>query len=497
MKKNKILVPLVVFLSLLLGAGGMYVTMAAMDDNDPTMVLEEEEIEQLIEGNSDEVEEASTEIETDEEWIGKVEQAFETISERYVNEVDEAKLIEGAISGMLESLDDPYSVYMDQSTAEEFMESLGSSFEGIGAQVMMKDNKVTIEAPLRDSPAEEAGLRPNDQIIGIDGDNIDGLSLNEAVLEIRGEKGTTVTLTIERPGMNDSIDIDVVRDEIPIESVHSEVVEKNGKNIGILDILSFSEDTGERFEEELIELENQGIDGLVIDVRGNPGGYLNVVEDIGDLIIPGGEPVVQIEHRDGERLRHISNLEDEKEYQIVTLIDEGSASASEILAAALKEAGGYDVVGKSSFGKGTVQQTIEMEDGSQIKLTLYRWLTSDGNDINEEGVQPTVEVDQPDFFFATPLDFDESITFDTSSDHVKSAQMMLEAIGEEPGRTDGYFDRQTEDAVSSFQENQGIEVTGEINEETGDRLQELLIEVIQDRDSDLQFQKAIELLTAE
>ncbi|WP_280769511.1 S41 family peptidase [Salipaludibacillus daqingensis] len=495
MKNSKVFIPLVFVLSLLLGAGGMYITMAAMNGNDDAVVLEQAEVEELMESSQNEAQEASSNVDVDLERVEKIEKAYEIIAERYVDEVDESKLIEGAISGMLETLDDPYSVYMDQDTAQEFVESLDSSFEGIGAEVSMTNGKVTIVAPFRDSPAEDAGLRPNDQIIEIDGEDIDGLSLYEAVLKIRGEKGTSVTLTIERPGVTDQIDLDVVRDVIPIVTVHSEIIEQNDKNIGYLEIRSFSIDTAEDFEEELTKLENDGIDGLVIDVRGNPGGFLQSVEDIGNLIIPGGEPIVQIEDRDGETIRHISNLEEDKEYPIVSLIDEGSASASEILAAALKEAGGHEVVGKPTFGKGTVQQTLQMDDGSEIKLTLFRWLTSDGNNINEDGVQPTVEVEQPEFFYVSPLDIEDPLVYDVSNDHVKSAQVMLEGLGEDPGRTDGYFDRQTEEAVKSFQEKEDLEVTGEINEETGDRLQEVLIETIQDRESDLQFQKAIELLT--
>lgn len=494
MNKNNIIIPLIVFFSLLFGAGGMYIAMGAVDEDNGSIELTEDEAAQLID-NENNAEEVLGDIEVNEEDIGKIQQAYEMITERYVDEVDEAKLIEGAITGMLETLDDPYSVYMDESTAQEFMESLDSSFEGIGAEVSMTDGRVTIVAPFRDSPAEDAGLRPNDQIIEIDGESIDGLSLYEAVLKIRGEKGTTVTLTIERPGVNDSIELDVVRDEIPIETVHSDIVEEDGQSIGILELRSFAENTAEQFEEHLIELENNNIDGLIIDVRGNPGGLLQVVEEIGSLVIPGGEPIVQIEDQEGERVRQLSSLDEEKEYPIVALTDEGSASASEILAAALKEAGGYDVVGNHTFGKGTVQQTLRMGDGSEIKLTLFRWLTSDGNDINEVGVEPTVEVDQPEFFYASPLDIDEPLSFDMSNEHIKNAQIMLEGLGEfDPGRADGYFDEETEEAVRGFQTQEELEVTGEINEETADRLQEKVIEAVQSRDYDLQLERALELM---
>ncbi|MGJ9385414.1 S41 family peptidase [Salipaludibacillus sp. CF4.18] len=489
MNKNNIIIPLIVFFSLVLGAGGMYVAMGPMNDDNG---LGQDEVAQLINGG--ETEEVLGNVDDDEE-MAKIQQAIDMITDKYVDEVDESKLVEGAITGMLETLEDPYSVYMDESTAEEFMNSLDSTFEGIGAEVSMTDGRVTIVAPFRDSPAENAGLRPNDKILEIDGEDTDGLSLYDAVLKIRGEKGSTVTLTIERPGVNDPIDLDVVRDEIPIETVYSEIIEEDGKSIGVIELSSFAEKTATEFEEQLKELEDSNIDGLIIDVRGNPGGLLQVVEEIGSLIIPEGEPIVQIEDQEGERMRQLSNLDGKKEYPIVALTDEGSASASEILAGALKEAGGYEVVGTNTFGKGTVQQTLRMVDGSEIKLTLFRWLTSDGNNINEVGVEPTIKVEQPDFYYATPLDFEEPLTYDMSNEHIKNAQIMLAGISEfDPGRTDGYFDEETEEAVRGFQEQEGLEVTGEINEETGTRLQEKVIEAIQGKEYDLQLDRAIEVI---
>ncbi|MBU9722257.1 MULTISPECIES: S41 family peptidase [Bacillaceae] len=493
---NKVLMPTVIVLSLLLGASGMYVGMNVWSNGDVTPVIEQTDGDNGQESTDESYGEETPTPAILDENIEKFSTAFDLILDRYVEEVDSSKLLEGAISGMLETLDDPYSVYMDEVTAREFMESLDSSFEGIGAEVSMTNGKVTIVAPFRDSPAEDAGLRPNDQVIKVDGEDIEGLSLYEAVLKIRGEKGTVVTLTIERPGVNDLLEFDVVRDTIPIETVYSDLVEENGKKIGVIELRSFSENTAERFEEELLSFEEQGIDGLIIDVRGNPGGFLQSVEDIGDLIIPGGEPVVQIENRNGDRMRHISSLEDTRSYPIVGLINEGSASASEILAAALIEAGGYDVVGKTTFGKGTVQQTLRMDDGSEIKLTLYKWLTSAGNYINEVGVEPTVEVAQPEFFYVSPIVVNEgeSLTEDVTSEHVRNAQIMLSGLGFDPGREDGYFSDETASAVREFQSDVGIDVTGDIDRDTAERLQTELVNVIQDREYDYQFKKAVELL---
>ncbi|GAF65656.1 carboxy-terminal processing protease [Bacillus sp. TS-2] len=431
---------------------------------------------------------------SEQELVEKFTMALKIIEDQYIDEVEQDELIEGAIKGMLETLEDPYSDYMDQEMAHQFEESLDSHFEGIGAEVSMQNGRVTIVAPIRDSPAEKVGLQPNDQIIKIDGEEIEDLTLNEAVLQIRGEKGTTVRLTIERPGVSDLIDFDVVRDEIPIETLTSELIEQDGSKIGYIVISSFSVDTAERFEEALKELEAKEMDGLVIDVRGNPGGYLKSVEDIGSMIIPGGEPIVQIENRDGEKERHISSLNETKPYPIVGITDGASASASEILSAALIEAGGYDVVGLTTFGKGTVQQTIPMGDGSQLKLSLYRWLTSAGNNIHTEGVDPTVEVKQPEYFYVTPVLAEEPLKLEMMNEQIRSAQVMLIGLGYDLEREDGYFDEETKAAVEQFQSDQSLSITGEIDEDTAGVLQTEIIEKVRDRENDEQLKKAIELV---
>ena len=210
------------------------------------------------------------------ENMDKVIQAYQLIKTQYVEEVEGELLIEGAIQGMLGVLDDPYSSYMDPEMNERFTEQLESSFEGIGAEVSMVNEKVTIVAPIKDSPAEKAGLRPNDQVIRIDDEDIDGLDLNEAVEIIRGEKGTEVVLSIQRPGVAEAFDVPIIRDEIPIETVYVDTKTIDGKKTGILTITSFAEQTAKDFIDELDQLEKEGIEGLVIDVRGNPGGLLNL-----------------------------------------------------------------------------------------------------------------------------------------------------------------------------------------------------------------------------
>ena len=426
--------------------------------------------------------------------LEKISAAYELILQRYVEDIDKEKLIEGAINGMVGTLEDPYSVYMDQETAQQFTQSLDSSFEGIGAEVSMVDGKVTIVAPFKDSPAEKAGLKPNDQIIKIDGEKIEGLDLYQAVLKIRGEKGTTVALEVNRPGATDLLKVEVVRDTIPIETVYTSVKDYNGKKVGYIELTSFAEKTAEDFVTSLDELEKENIDGLVIDVRGNPGGLLESVEQILKHLVTKEKPYVQIESRDGSKQRFFSTLEDKKDYPITVLIDEGSASASEILAGAMKEAGGYEIVGDTSFGKGTVQQAVPMEDGSNIKLTMFKWLTPDGNWIHEKGVEPTVPIKQPDYFYSNPIQFEKDLVKDMNNEKVKNAQKMLKGLGFEPGREDGYFSEETETAVKAFQEANDIPVTGIIDKETAGKIESKIIEEIRNEENDVQLRTAIKVL---
>ncbi|MFC7372968.1 S41 family peptidase [Fictibacillus iocasae] len=482
MNVNKKMLVAVVVLAMLIGAGGMYAGMGYFG------------AKEVYPGtNVKELPKSSAKFDENEEF-SKLQRTYEIISSRYVEEVSEEKLLEGAIQGMVKTLKDPYSSYMDEETASQFSQSLDSSFEGIGAEVSMVNGKVTIVAPFKDSPAEDAGLKPNDQIITVDGKSLEGLDLYKAVLKIRGKKGSTVTLGVKRNGVDNVMNVKVKRDEIPIETVYSDVKEVKGKKVGVLEITSFSEETGSDFKKKLAELEKQDIDGLVIDVRGNPGGYLEAVDRILKQIVTDKKPFVQIEDRKGNKQEYVSQLKEKKDYPIIGLIDGGSASASEILAAALTEAGGYDLVGEKSFGKGTVQQSIDLGDGSNIKLTLFKWLTPDGNWIHKKGVKPTHAVKQPAYFYTNPLNIEKPIAFDSNSEQVKNAQIMLNGLGFSPGRNDGYFDDKTQTAVIAFQKANKLEPTGKIDKKTAAKMESEIIEQIRSEKNDVQLQTAIQLI---
>ncbi|MFC7321907.1 S41 family peptidase [Halobacillus campisalis] len=490
-------VAIIVGLALLLGAAGSYVGMqyfgVSSNDNAGQSANVEKEAENFADLSEDEQKSFIEGLSGDTD-IEKVEQAYQMIQENSLIEAEDNQLIEGAIEGMLDTLDDPYSTYMDKETMKQFDQSIESSFQGIGAEVSMVDEKVTIVAPIKGSPAEEAGLKPNDQILEVDGESVEGLDLYDAVSKIRGEKGSEVTLTIERPGSSDSLEIDLVRDDIPLETVYKDTKTVDGKKAGIIEITSFSEKTSKEFENALNELEEENIEGLVIDVRGNPGGLFTDVQEILEQFITDEQPYVQVEDSEGEKSEYRSNLQEMKDYPITVLQDEGSASASEILSAAMNEAGGYDIVGTKSFGKGTVQQTMPMGDGSTIKLTLYKWLTPEGNWIHEKGVEPTVEVKQPEYFYTNPVEIEKELSYDDNAEQIENVQIMLEGLGYEPGRTDGYFSKETEAAVSEFQADQGLETSGKVNEETGGKIQELIIEQVRSGENDQQMDKAIDVL---
>ncbi|MEI3607452.1 S41 family peptidase [Pseudogracilibacillus sp. SE30717A] len=431
-----------------------------------------------------------------DENLKTIKEAYELIEQHYVGDVEEDQLLEGAIQGMLETLEDPYSSYMNAEAMERFNEQIQSSFQGIGAEVSMVEGKVTIVAPIKDSPAEKAGLRPNDHILEVDDEDLEGLDLNEAVEKIRGKKGSEVVLTVERKGASKPFKITIIRDDIPIETVYHELKEVDGKKTGIIELTSFSETTAKEFNDSLSSLEEDGIDGLVIDVRGNPGGLLDSVEEILQSFVPKDIPYLQIEDGQGKNDKYYTNLKEKKPYPISILIDEGSASASEILAVAMKEIG-YDIVGTTSFGKGTVQQAVPIgnkNEESTIKLTFYKWLSPKGNWINEVGIEPTIEQEQPEFFYSNPIHIEKTFKQDDTNEEIKNAQVMLSGIGYDTKRKDGYFDKQTKQTVMKFQKDHDLKETGELDEKTAYAIETKVIEAIRSGEKDLQMQKALEEL---
>ncbi|HBI04644.1 MAG TPA: peptidase S41, partial [Paenibacillaceae bacterium] len=314
----------------------------------------------------------------------------------------------------------------------------------------------------------------------------------DAVSKIRGPKGSKVILEITRAGLNTPMNITVVRDEIPIITVYSSVIDQGGKKIGKIEITQFSTETANDFKKQLAELEGKGIQGLIVDVRGNPGGLLNSVINIANDLVPKGGTIVKIEYSDGKKESFASENRNGK-YPIVVLADKGSASAAEILAAAMKE-NGSKVIGTSTFGKGTVQNTQNLSDQSQLKLTIAKWLTPDGNWIHKKGLAPSITVEQPSYFKAVSLPANKTLQKEMNGTEVQNLQLILNGLGYNPGRTDGYFDTGTETAVKNFQGKMKLEQTGKVEGKTAELLQTELLNKMKDPKNDAQLQKAIEVM---
>jgi len=307
----------------------------------------------------------------------------------FQDKIDDEKLMYGAITGMVDGLDDPYSEFQIPALAKRFDESLSGTFQGIGASVDMIDGKFTIVSPLKGSPAEKAGLLPNDVVLKVDGKDISKVSLEEAVDMIRGPQGSTVVLTVQR---NDEIfEVNVVRDMITLEHIEGQLKDSG---VAYLRISSFANDTAERFVEEMETVKKAKSTGLIIDLRNNPGGYLDSTISILEHFVPSGQLIAKTQSADGSWTEFVSKgLAEYGDMSVVVLVNEGSASASEILAGTLQDYGIARLVGTTTFGKGTVQQVLGYVDGSQLKMSIANWFTAKGRNINSIGLEPDVYVE--------------------------------------------------------------------------------------------------------
>jgi len=325
--------------------------------------------------------------------------AWSVIEEKYVDreKVDRQKMVYGAIAGLIESLDDPYSVFMEPQESKKFVDDMSGSFEGIGAEVGIRKGILTIISPLQGNPAEKAGLRAGDQILKIEDTLTNDLTLDEAVSLIRGEKGTTVKLLVFRNSWEENKEIEIIRGKIEIPIIEWKMIsaaEEGEKNIAYIQFNHFTQNATSEFKKIVSQIIQQEPKGLVLDIRNNPGGYLEVAVDISSWFVPKGDLVVIEDFGNGEKNEYRSKgYEGLEEIPTVILINCGSASASEILAGATRSIEKIKIVGEKSFGKGSVQQLKEMKDDSSIKITIAKWLTPLGESISEKGIVPDIEVE--------------------------------------------------------------------------------------------------------
>ena len=316
-----------------------------------------------------------------------------------VEKLDPEQMFYGAMKGVVKSLDDPHSEFLDPEESEEFLTSLEGDLTGIGAEVGMRDDELVIISPLRNSPAEKAGLLPGDFIFKIDDKITSDFSLFKAVKRIRGEAGTQVVLTIFRGEEESSREIAITRDFIDIESVVSEM---RSDGIAVVTVSTFSEDTAEEFTKVLVDLALKNPSSIILDLRYNGGGFLDAAVAMTSKLLSEGNVLVMHERGQSDEIIPVSGTPIFPETPLVVLINEGSASASEIVAGALQDAQRATVIGEESFGKGTVQELISsFGNGSTLRITIAKWFTPSGRDVTEEGIIPDIEVElTADDYFA-------------------------------------------------------------------------------------------------
>ena len=336
------------------------------------------------------------------EEFDSLSEVWTVIQDSYVNQsaIDNEKLAKGAIDGMLQALGDPYSSYYDNySTLEDYLQG---SFEGIGATVSKESGQLTVVSPIKGSPAEQAGIKAGDVILEIDGEPTNDLTVTEAVMKIRGPKETTVTLLIQHEGESTPVEMQIVRAEITEPSVDYKSLPND---IGYIQIAYFADHTVSEFQTALNDAIGNGSKGLILDLRGNPGGYLDVVADIADEFLDGG--VILYEATDSlEIIRDWTASPGglAVDIPLVVLVDNSSASGSEVLAGALQDHGRAVIIGTQTFGKGSVDSTYELQDGSALYLTTARWLTPDKHAIEGVGITPDYVVEQSDEDTASDVD---------------------------------------------------------------------------------------------
>ena len=327
---------------------------------------------------------------------------YEDIKENYYEEIDEGEMLNAGIKGMIDYLGDKYSVYMDEEETEEFNEQVEGKYVGIGTEIMqLEDGSVVVSNPFEGSPAAKAGLQAGDVIIRVNDTDVTGKTSSEVSNLIKKSADSTVNITVRRDDEEKTFTIE--RETIEIESVDSSVFDVNDKKVGYIYVSIFAANTYQQFEQALEDLEKDGIDSLVIDVRSNSGGYLDCVTEIASLFLGKGKVIYQLDTK-GIVEKVYDETKTKRDYPIAVLINSSSASASEILAASLKESYGAEVVGVNSYGKGTVQRAYQLENGATVKYTIQKWLTPDGNWINEVGVEPTLRVEMNVDYYQNPSD---------------------------------------------------------------------------------------------
>lgn len=428
-----------------------------------------------------------------------VNELHQLITSESVYDVNSEKLVEGALRGMANAINDPYSTYYSEQEAALHKQTLASERIGIGVELADANGKIIVVAPIKASPAEKAGIRPLDELIQINEVRLDGKSMGEVRKLMYGKEGEAVELVIYRPELDQHLKLVVKRERLKNDTVEAEVLEVEGRKLGYITINLFGEKTAEEWKEALDGVMKEEVEGLIIDVRDNPGGYLHSVAQMMSMFEQKEKIFAYMQNHDGvtEPLK-TKEVEQFKPYvnwlrdTPLTLIqNEGSASASEVFAGALQDWKRSVIIGVTSFGKGTVQQTWDLQNGGEVKLSTNKWLTPSKKWIHDVGIEPDVEVTQHPLYSVETKILKGRFEEGEYSEEVAYSQRILSELGYSISRTDGFFDKDTAQEVESFRKKHDIAEGSYMDEVFFHELTEELQTFKQSKVNDMQLQMAI------
>ncbi|CAM4468224.1 carboxyl-terminal processing protease [Paenibacillus endophyticus] len=410
--------------------------------------------------------------------------SYNKIIKDYLNGAEPKKLINGAAVGMVSSLEDPYSRYLVEEKGDAYTQSYEGEIFGIGAELREEEGEFVITALTKGAPAERGGLLPEDIIMSVDNQKLSGKTFDDLLGLVRGEEGTNVSLEVQRANQAELISITLKREAIPVHTVTSELLDGG---IGHVTISRFAEKTADEFEAAIKELqEKQPLKGLLLDMRSNPGGLLQPTIKIASTLIPKDKVILNVVYKnERQTISYKSKQEKEWKVPIAVLVNGQSASASEVLTAALKESAGATVIGEKTYGKGVVQAFNQFKDGSVLSLTEAQWKTPGGTWINKTGVSPDFAVELPAYTQLRPLAIGTEMKVGSYGEDVKTLQLMLKELGYTPTGQEGMFDKDTAEALRKFQTAEKLEATGSFNDKTGYQLLSKLREKLAKEDSQL------------
>ncbi|SKC58206.1 S41 family peptidase [Maledivibacter halophilus] len=416
------------------------------------------------------------------------------VQEKYKYDVTEEELMEAAYNGLFDALD-VHSTYFSPDDYEDFNVDSSGTYAGIGISVGVRNEKITIIAPIKGTPGEKAGLKSGDIIKSVDGVDVSNANIQKAIKLMRGKEGTKVSIGISRGNNPQILYFDIERAIVEVNPVEYEVIEDN---IGYIKITTFNENTYENMKKALDDLLAKNVKGFIVDVRDNPGGILGEVEKVADYFVPKDEPIVHIEFK-GDLKNTYKAKREKIDKPLVVLVNGGSASASEIFAGAVKTTNSGTIIGTQTYGKGTVQTVASLSNGGGIKITIAEYLTSDKSKIDGIGVTPDIviknvsEEDNKDIPQFVPMIEDVNPKLGDKGLNIYGAQQRLKFIGYEVEIT-GIMDEETIEAIKQFQRAQEISPSGQLDFPTREKMNQKVLRVYSNGTEDLQLEKAIEVV---